>query len=62
MTDSVTLARKSQATQIVELAEAAELFYDKQGVTYATIAVNAHFETWPIRSKGPVASGYGRDG
>jgi hypothetical protein len=43
---------KSQATDLVELAAAAELFHDPSGEAYATIAVDGHHETWLIKTKG----------
>ncbi len=42
---------KSQATQLVDLAAEAEVFHNAEGDAYATIAINGHYETWPVRSK-----------
>jgi Bifunctional DNA primase/polymerase, N-terminal/Primase C terminal 1 (PriCT-1) len=47
--------KKSQATQLVALAQGVELFhtpggYDSEG--YASLEVNGHRETWPVSSKG----------
>jgi len=43
---------KSQATVLVELADAAEFWHTiGQGVAYATIPVANHFEHWPIKSR-----------
>jgi hypothetical protein len=47
--------RKSKPTQaelLIKLAGDAELFHDANLKGFATIAVDAHLETWPIRSKG----------
>jgi len=44
--------RKSQATRLVELAADVEFFHTPDGDAYATIAVETHFETWPLRAKG----------
>ena len=45
--------RPSQAKQLVALAEGDEFFHCERGdVGYATVAVNDHHETWPIRSRG----------
>jgi hypothetical protein len=43
-------AKRSQATQLVELAAGAELFHSPEGEAFATIAIEAHHETWPLRS------------
>ncbi len=45
-------ARPSQATQLVKLASAAELFHSPDGVAFATLPVGDHGETWPVRSRG----------
>ena len=37
---------------LVAIADEAELFRDAAQAAYATIQVDGHFETWPIRSKG----------
>lgn len=42
----------TQATQLVGLAEAAELFHTPSGEAFATVPVGKHGETWPVRSKG----------
>jgi hypothetical protein len=45
--------RKKQADILIELsAQADELFHAPDGTGYATIPVDDHRETWPIRSKG----------
>ena len=36
---------------LVDLAEKAELFHSADGDTYATIDIDGHYETWPMRSK-----------
>jgi hypothetical protein len=43
---------KSQSSILVELAEGVELFHTGEGDTYATISINAHRETWALRSRG----------
>jgi hypothetical protein len=42
----------SQALQLVTLAETVELFHSPAGEAYATVEVNDHWETWPLRSRG----------
>jgi hypothetical protein len=42
---------KSQATLLVDLSEKAELFHSPEGDTYATIDIDGHNETWPMKSK-----------
>jgi primase-polymerase (primpol)-like protein len=44
--------RKSQATELIELAASAVLFHDAEGEGYATVAVGDHRENHPLRSKG----------
>lgn len=44
--------RKSQATILVELTADVELFHTPEGEPYATVAINEHFETWPLKSRG----------
>ena len=46
--------KKSQATQLVQLVldEGCELFHDDEQRAYASMHVNGHIETWPIRRKG----------
>ncbi len=43
---------KSQATKLVELVEAARvaLFHSPDGDAYATIPIDGHAETWPLRA------------
>lgn len=44
--------KASAATRLVALATAhAELFHAPDSVAYATLAIDGHSETWPIRSK-----------
>src|SRR5262249_16977633 len=43
--------KTSQSTIIVNLASDAELFHSPAGTAYATIDVNGHRETMPVRSK-----------
>jgi hypothetical protein len=51
-TASASGQHDSQATQLVALAEVAELFHDAAGDAYATVAIDGHRETYPIRAKG----------
>jgi hypothetical protein len=44
--------KPKQADILVELSAKAELFHTPDGTGYATVAVDSHFETWAIRSKG----------
>lgn len=47
--------KRSQADRLVALAESVDLFHTPGGVdseAYASIPVNGHRETWPIRAKG----------
>jgi hypothetical protein len=44
--------RPSQATELVGLAEDAELFHSPDDEVFATIPIGHHRETWAIRSKG----------
>jgi hypothetical protein len=45
--------KKSQAQRLVELVPDAALFRSTDGETaYATLPVDGHLETWPVRSKG----------
>lgn len=44
--------KQTQATILIKLAGDAELFHDLNHKGYATITVDVHRETWPIRSKG----------
>ncbi len=50
--DSPKKPKKSQATRLVEMARAAELWHTPDQESYATFTVNGHSETWRIRSKG----------
>jgi hypothetical protein len=45
-------SKTTQATRLVELAQAAHLFYAPDKEAYATIEVGDHKETWPIRVRG----------
>jgi hypothetical protein len=44
----------SQATRLVTLATSAgvELFHTPEGEAYATVEVDRHSETWPLKAKG----------
>lgn len=44
--------KKSQATLLVELLADDELFHTPDGDAYATVTVDNHKETWPLRAKG----------
>jgi hypothetical protein len=44
--------RKSQATVLVELASGAEFFHTSEGEAYASVEINGHLETWPLKSRG----------
>ncbi|HEY5883053.1 MAG TPA: hypothetical protein VIT88_00115 [Pyrinomonadaceae bacterium] len=44
--------RKSQATILVELGGESDLFHTPEGEAYAAVEVDAHFETWLLRSRG----------
>lgn len=41
----------SQATILVELASGADLFHTPEGEAFATITIDGHRETWPLRTK-----------
>jgi hypothetical protein len=43
--------RASQATRLVSIAETAQLFHSPEGTAFATVAVDTHVETWPVRSR-----------
>jgi Domain of unknown function (DUF3854) len=45
-------ARKPQATNLVELAEGAELFHTPEGDAYATVKCGEHLETWSLKAHG----------
>jgi hypothetical protein len=45
-------ARKSQATTLIELASEAEFFHTSEGEAYASVEINGHLETWPLKSRG----------
>jgi hypothetical protein len=44
--------RDSQATKLVSIADRAELFHSPEGTAFATVMVENHLETWPVKSKG----------
>lgn len=48
----ISLKRKKQADELIEIAGAANLFHDRDGGCFADIEINGHRETWPVRSKG----------
>lgn len=41
----------NQATKLVKLAGDAQLFHDADGNTFVTLAINGHWEVWPLQSK-----------
>ena len=43
---------QSQATMLVKLADAADLFHDEHGDAYAAFEESGHRETWAVRSGG----------
>jgi hypothetical protein len=43
--------RDSQATKLVSIAETAELFHSPDGTAFASVAVESHRETWPVKSR-----------
>jgi hypothetical protein len=45
-------AAPSQALRLVMLTETVELFHSPACEAYATVEVNDHWETWPLRSRG----------
>jgi hypothetical protein len=45
-------AKSSPATQLVTLAQEAELWHAEDGEPYATVSVGGHAENWPLRSRG----------
>jgi len=44
--------KQPTAAELVDLANEAPLFHDRDGVPYAIVPVGEHRETWPIRSSG----------
>jgi hypothetical protein len=44
-------ARRSQATELLELCEALEFFHGDQSEAYVTLKRGNHHETWPLRSR-----------
>lgn len=43
--------RPKQADRLIELALAADLFHDPDGVAYADVSIQGHRETWPVHSE-----------
>lgn len=43
--------KPSQATLLVALVAGADLFHTPEGTPYATVPVDDHHETWPVRSR-----------
>ncbi|MGI8552810.1 MAG: hypothetical protein ACR2PL_18785, partial [Dehalococcoidia bacterium] len=50
--DNQPRPRRSQATQLIELAGAVELFHTPDGDPYACVHLGGHLETWPLRTQG----------
>lgn len=44
--------RRSQATVLTELASEVALFHTSDGEAYASVEINGHLETWPLKSRG----------
>ena len=44
--------QRSQADELVLLAEGMEFFHDSAGIAYASFDESGHRETWPLRTKG----------
>src|SRR5215207_7975014 len=44
-------SKASQATELVALANDAELWHDRDSAAYATLRVGTHVEHWPVRSR-----------
>lgn len=44
--------RPTHAQILLEIAEAADLFHTSDDEAYASVPINGHSETWPLRSKG----------
>ena len=42
---------ESQATKLVSIAETADLFHSPDGAAFASVGVETHLETWPVRSR-----------
>jgi hypothetical protein len=51
---NIELERKSQATQLVEmaLAQGADLWHDPDDRAWATLRFGGHYENWPLKSGG----------
>ena len=43
---------QSVTERLVGYGSEAELFHDPEGEPYATVEVNGHYETWPLKSRG----------
>ena len=43
--------KESQATVLIKLTDGLEMFHDVKGDAYATVSVNDHLETRPVRAK-----------
>jgi hypothetical protein len=43
--------RDSQATKLVSIAESGQLFHSPDSTAFASVPVETHIETWPVRSR-----------
>jgi hypothetical protein len=49
--DAASSRKPTQSELLIGYVEDAELFHDSGGDGYATVEVNGHWETWPLKSK-----------
>lgn len=47
-----SIRRDSQSTKLVAIAEKADLFHSPDGTAFASVAIENHVETWPVKSRG----------
>jgi len=50
--DGVEKERLTQSKILIELAGCCELFHNPESETFASVTIDGHEETWPIRSRG----------
>lgn len=50
--EAKSIRRDSQATRLVSIAEKAHLFHSADGTAFASVEIENHLETWPVRSRG----------
>ena len=50
--DDVEKERLTQSKILIELAGCCELFHNPESETFASVTIDGHEETWPIRSRG----------